>query len=41
MLVDRLECAPFRAGAVIGYRFAGAASYGGLLAGQASKYVEF
>jgi hypothetical protein len=41
MLVDRLECAPFRAGAVIGYRFAGAASYGGLLARQASKYVEF
>jgi Recombinase zinc beta ribbon domain len=35
LLVDRLECAPFRAGAVTGYRFAGAASYGGLLAGEA------
>ncbi len=35
MLVDRLECAPFRVGAVAGYRFAGAASYGGLLAGEA------
>jgi hypothetical protein len=35
LLVDRLDCAPFRAGAVAGYRFAGAASYGGLLAGAA------
>jgi hypothetical protein len=35
LLVDRLECAPFRAGPVTGYRFGGAASYGGLLAGAA------
>jgi hypothetical protein len=35
LLVDRLECAPFRAGALTGYRFAGTASYGGLLAGEA------
>jgi len=34
LLVDRLDCAPFRAGAAIGYRFAGAAPYGGLLAGE-------
>ena len=27
LLVDRLDCAPFRAGAAIGYRFAGAAPY--------------
>lgn len=35
MLVDRLECEPFRESGATGYRFAGEASYGGLLAGEA------
>jgi site-specific DNA recombinase len=35
MLIDRLECEPFREGGVTGYRFAGEATYGGLLAGEA------
>ncbi len=35
MLIDRLECEPFREGGLTGYRFAGEATYGGLLAGEA------